>query len=122
MDIGRDWTMGLLTLGEWGPGTAGGPTARGNPKPVFSLSGCPGFHRERGGQRAAFKLEADRVQPGSFDAIFFSTTAEGRAESGANDRVDVAFTPQISNAGWRASSSSSDHFLPLPPRPRRAGP
>ena len=54
------------------------PYGAGNPKPVFSLSGCTCFRRGRGGRRAAPEADADRGRP-SLDAIFFSATA---AEAG----------------------------------------
>ena len=77
------------------------PYGAGNPKPVFSLSGClvSALSEVGGGRHLKLKLAAGGR---SFDAIFFSATA---AEAGieAGDRVDVAFTPQINEyRGWRS--------------------
>ena len=77
------------------------PYGSGNPKPVFSLSGCliTALSEVGGGRHLKLKLA-----PGgrTFDAIFFSATA---AEMGVaqGDRVDVAFTPQVNEyRGWRS--------------------
>lgn len=77
------------------------PYGAGNPKPVFSLSGCliTALSEVGGGRHLKLKLAAGGR---SFDAIFFSATA---AEMGVvqGDRVDVAFTPQINEyRGWRS--------------------
>ena len=77
------------------------PYGAGNPKPVFSLSGCliSAMSGVGGGRHLKLKLSAGGR---SLDAIFFSATA---AEAGveAGDRVDVAFTPQINEyRGWRS--------------------
>ena len=77
------------------------PYGAGNPKPVFSLSGClvSALSEVGGGRHLKLKLAAGGR---SFDAIFFSATA---AEAGieAGDRVDAAFTPQINEyRGWRS--------------------
>ena len=77
------------------------PYGAGNPKPVFSLSGCliSAMSGVGGGRHLKLKLSAGGR---SFDAIFFSATA---AEAGVEvgDRVDVAFTPQINEyRGWRS--------------------
>ena len=113
--------MGLLTL----EGVEGlellEPYGAGNPKPVFSLSGClvSAVNEVGGGRHLKLKLTASGR---SFDAIFFSATAE-EAGVGPGDRVDVAFTPQINEyRGWRTSSSSSPICAPPSPGPRRAGP
>ena len=76
------------------------PYGAGNPKPVFSLSGClvTALSEVGGGRHLKLKLTAGGR---SFDAIFFSITA---AEAGLSvgERVDVAFTPQINEyRGWR---------------------
>ena len=76
------------------------PYGAGNPKPVFSLSGCliTALSQVGGGRHMKLKLTASG-RP--FDAIFFSATA---AEAGVavGDRVDVAFTPQVNEyRGWR---------------------
>uniref|UniRef100_UPI0025C4419A single-stranded-DNA-specific exonuclease RecJ n=1 Tax=Flavonifractor sp. TaxID=2049025 RepID=UPI0025C4419A len=75
------------------------PYGAGNPKPVFSLSGCliSAMSGVGGGRHLKLKLSAGGR---SLDAIFFSATA---AEAGVEvgDRVDVAFTPQINEyRGW----------------------
>ena len=77
------------------------PYGAGNPKPVFSLSGClvTAISEVGGGRHLKLKLAAGGR---SFDAIFFSATA---AEAGVaqGDRVDVAFTPQVNEyRGWRS--------------------
>ena len=77
------------------------PYGAGNPKPVFSLSGCliSAMSGVGGGRHLKLKLSAGGR---SLDAIFFSATA---AEAGVEvgDRVDVAFTPQINEyRGWRS--------------------
>ena len=77
------------------------PYGAGNPKPVFSLSGClvTAINEVGGGRHLKLKLAAGGR---SFDAIFFSATA---AEAGVaqGDRVDVAFTPQVNEyRGWRS--------------------
>ena len=77
------------------------PFGAGNPKPVFSLSGCTvcAFSEVGGGRHLKLKLSAGGR---SFDAIFFSATA-GEASLAQGDRVDVAFTPQINEyRGWRS--------------------
>ena len=93
--------VGLLTL----EGVEGlellEPYGAGNPKPVFSLSGClvSAVNEVGGGRHLKLKLTASGR---SFDAIFFSATAE-EAGVGPGDRVDVAFTPQINEyRGWRS--------------------
>ena len=77
------------------------PYGSGNPKPVFSLSGCliTALSEVGGGRHLKLKLASGGR---SFDAIFFSATA---AEMGVaqGDRVDVAFTPQVNEyRGWRS--------------------
>ena len=77
------------------------PYGSGNPKPVFSLSGCliTTLSEVGGGRHLKLKLASGGR---SFDAIFFSATA---AEMGVaqGDRVDVAFTPQVNEyRGWRS--------------------
>ena len=77
------------------------PYGAGNPKPVFSLSGCTvtSISEVGGGRHLKLKLTAGGR---SFDAIFFSATA---AEAGVapGDRLDVAFTPQVNEyRGWRS--------------------
>ncbi|WP_297214262.1 single-stranded-DNA-specific exonuclease RecJ [uncultured Flavonifractor sp.] len=75
------------------------PYGAGNPKPVFSLSGClvTALSEVGGGRHLKLKLSAGAR---SLDAIFFSATA---AQTGVavGERVDVAFTPQINEfRGW----------------------
>ncbi len=113
--------VGLLTL----EGVEGlellEPYGAGNPKPVFSLSGClvSAVNEVGGGRHLKLKLTASGR---SFDAIFFSATAE-EAGVGPGDRVDVAFTPQINEyRGGGASSSSSAICAPPSPGPRPSGP
>ena len=77
------------------------PFGAGNPKPVFSLTGCQvsALSEVGGGRHLKLKLTAGGR---SFDAIFFSATA---AEAGVSvgDRIDVAFTPQVNEyRGWRS--------------------
>ena len=76
------------------------PYGSGNPKPVFSLSGCviTALSEVGGGRHLKLKLNvAGRI----LDAIFFSASA-AEAEVAVGDRVDVAFTPQINEyRGWR---------------------
>ncbi|MEG1857620.1 MAG: single-stranded-DNA-specific exonuclease RecJ [Pseudoflavonifractor sp.] len=76
------------------------PFGSGNPKPVFSLSGCAitSMSDVGGGRHLKLKVTSHGK---SFDAIFFSTTA---ADSGLmpGDRADLAFYPQINDyRGWR---------------------
>ncbi len=76
------------------------PYGAGNPKPVFSLSGCTvtAAGEVGGGRHLKLKLSAGGR---SFDAIFFSATLAQMGIS-AGERVDVAFTPQINEyRGWR---------------------
>lgn len=76
------------------------PYGAGNPKPVFSLSGCliTALSEVGGGRHLKLKLAAGGR---SFDAIFFSATA-AQAGVSVGDRVDVAFTPQVNEyRGWR---------------------
>ena len=76
------------------------PYGAGNPKPVFSLSGCliTALSEVGGGRHLKLKLAAGGR---SFDAIFFSATA-AQAAVAVGDRVDVAFTPQVNEyRGWR---------------------
>jgi len=93
--------VGLLTL----EGVEGldllEPYGAGNPKPVFSLSGCTvaGVSQVGGGKHLKLKLAAAGR---SFDAIFFSA-AQAQAGLSAGARVDVAFTPQVNEyRGWRS--------------------
>ena len=77
------------------------PCGAGNPRPVFSLSGCTvtALSEVGGGRHLKLRLS---VAGHSLDAIFFSATA-GEAEVGVGDRVDVAFTPQVNEyRGWRS--------------------
>ena len=103
--------VGLLTL----EGVEGlellEPYGAGNPKPVFSLSGClvSAVNEVGGGRHLKLKLTASGR---SFDAIFFSATAE-EAGVGPGDRVDVAFTPQINE--YRGSRSVQLHLVDLRP-------
>ena len=76
------------------------PYGSGNPKPVFSLSGCliTALSEVGGGRHLKLKLAAAGR---SFDAIFFSATA-AQAAVAVGDRIDVAFTPQVNEyRGWR---------------------
>ena len=93
--------LDLLTLEEVEGLDLLEPCGAGNPKPVFSLSGCmvTALSEVGGGRHLKLKLSAGGR---SLDAIFFSATA---AEAGVEvgDRVDVAFTPQINEyRGWRS--------------------
>lgn len=77
------------------------PYGAGNPRPVFSLTGCTvvTLAEVGGGRHLKLRLNCGGRQ---FDAIFFGVTA---AESGltAGDRVEVAFSPQINEyRGWRS--------------------
>ena len=76
------------------------PCGAGNPRPVFSLSGCTvtALSEVGGGRHLKLRLS---VAGHSLDAIFFSATAAGAGIS-AGDRVDAAFTPQVNEyRGWR---------------------
>ena len=76
------------------------PYGAGNPKPVFSLSGCTvsAASEVGGGRHLKLKLACGGR---SFDAIFFSATL-AQAGLSCGDRVDVAFTPQVNEyRGWR---------------------
>jgi single-stranded-DNA-specific exonuclease len=76
------------------------PFGAGNPKPVFSLTGCTvlALSEVGGGRHLKLKLSAGGK---NLDAIFFSATMAQAALS-PGDRVDVAFTPQINEyRGWR---------------------
>ena len=89
------------------------PYGAGNPKPVFSLSGCliSAMSGVGGGRHLKLKLSAGGR---SLDAIFFSATA---AEAGVEvgDRVDVAFTPQINE--YRGVAERAAPAVRSPPRP-----
>ena len=108
--------VGLLTL----EGVEGlellEPYGAGNPKPVFSLSGClvSAVNEVGGGRHLKLKLTASGR---SFDAIFFSATAE-EAGVGPGDRVDVAFTPQINE--YRGGRSVQLQLCDLRPALTRA--
>lgn len=69
------------------------PYGAGNPKPVFTMTGCcvAGLSEVGGGRHLKLRLNRGGAV---LDAIFFSTTAAA-AQVAAGDRVDVAFTPQI---------------------------
>ena len=76
------------------------PFGSGNPRPVFSLSGCTvtAVSQVGGGRHLKLKLSTGGR---GFDAIFFSATSAGTGIS-AGDRVDAAFTPQVNEyRGWR---------------------
>ena len=93
--------LDLLTLEEVEGLDLLEPCGAGNPKPVFSLSGCmvTALSEVGGGRHLKLKLSAGGR---SLDAIFFSTTA---AEAGVavGERVDAAFTPQVNEyRGWRS--------------------
>ena len=93
--------LDLLTLEEVEGLDLLEPCGAGNPKPVFSLSGCmvTALSEVGGGRHLKLKLSAGGR---SLDAIFFSTTA---AEAGVAvvERVDAAFTPQVNEyRGWRS--------------------
>ncbi len=77
------------------------PYGAGNPKPVFSLSGCTIASAAEVGGNKHLKLKL-LAGGRSFDAIFFSATL---ADTGLSqgDRVDVAFYPQVNEyRGWRS--------------------
>ena len=77
------------------------PYGTGNPKPVFSMSGCTVTNASEVGGGRHLKLKVTKGGR-SFDAIFFSVSL---AEAGLapGDRVDLAFSPQINEfRGWRS--------------------
>ena len=77
------------------------PYGSGNPKPVFTLSGCTvaAASEVGGGRHLKLKLH---VGGRSFDGIFFSANL-AQAGVSAGSRVDVAFTPQVNEyRGWRS--------------------
>ena len=93
--------VGILTLEEVEGLDLLEPYGAGNPKPVFSLSGCliTALSEVGGGRHLKLKLACGGR---SFDAIFFSATAAGMGVA-QGDRVDVAFTPQVNEyRGWRS--------------------
>ena len=92
---------GLLTLEQVRALDILEPYGAGNPKPVFSLSGCTisAVGEVGGGRHLKLKLAAGGR---SFDAIFFSATLADFPLS-PGDRVDAAFYPQINEyRGWRS--------------------
>ena len=92
---------GLLTLENVQALELLEPYGAGNPKPVFTLSGCTvtAVSEVGGGRHLKLKLTAGG-RP--LDAIFFSATLAEAALS-PGDRIDVAFYPQINEyRGWRS--------------------
>ncbi len=92
---------GLLTLEEVEGLAVLEPYGSGNPRPVFSLSGCTvaAAGEVGGGRHLKLKLTAGGR---TYDAIFFAATL---SETGvtAGERVDVAFTPLVNEyRGWRS--------------------
>ena len=91
------------------------PYGAGNPKPVFSLSGCTVSTLSEVGGGRHLKLRLSRCGH-SLDAIFFSVTAR-MAGLAPGDRVDVAFTPQINE--FRGTRSVQLQLCDLRPAPTR---
>ena len=91
------------------------PYGAGNPKPVFSLSGCTVSALSEVGGGRHLKLRLNRCGR-SLDAIFFSVTAQ-MAGLAPGDRVDVAFTPQINE--FRGTRSVQLQVCDLRPAPTR---
>lgn len=114
--------VGLLTL----EGVEGlellEPYGAGNPKPVFSLSGClvSAVNEVGGGRHLKLKLTASGR---SFDAIFFSATGRGGGVGPAN-RVERAFHAQNQRVpGVAERPAPALRSAPRPhPGPGRAGP
>ena len=91
------------------------PYGAGNPKPVFSLTGCTVSTLSEVGGGRHLKLRLSRCGH-SLDAIFFSVTAQ-MAGLAPGDRVDVAFTPQINE--FRGTRSVQLQLCDLRPAPTR---
>ncbi len=91
------------------------PYGAGNPKPVFSLSGCcvHGLSEVGGGRHLKLRLVCGGQ---TLDAIFFSATAQS-AQVAPGDRVDVAFTPQINE--FRGNRTVQLQISDLRPAPTR---
>ena len=91
------------------------PYGAGNPKPVFSLSGCTVSSLAEVGGGRHLKLRLSRGGH-LLDAIFFSV---GAAETGVapGDRIDVTFTPQINE--FRGNRSVQLQLCDLRPAPTR---
>ncbi|HIY17358.1 MAG TPA: single-stranded-DNA-specific exonuclease RecJ [Candidatus Intestinimonas stercorigallinarum] len=105
----------LLTVEEVQGLGALEPYGAGNPKPVFSLSGCTiAAVSEVGGGRH-LKLRLNRCGA-CLDAIFFSVTAQ-MANLSPGDRVDVAFTPQVNE--FRGTRNVQLQVCDLRPAPTR---
>ncbi|MFQ8758805.1 MAG: hypothetical protein ACLSAF_04435 [Intestinimonas sp.] len=97
------------------------PYGAGNPKPVFSLSGCTVSSLAEVGGGRHLKLRLSRGGH-LLDAIFFSV---GAAETGVapGDRIDVTFTPQINEfRGNRSVQLNCATCAPRPPGWRRSRP
>ena len=91
------------------------PYGAGNPKPVFSLTGCTVSALTEVGGGRHLKLRLTRCGH-SLDAIFFSVTAQ-MAGVAVGDRLDVAFTPQINE--FRGTRSVQLQLCDLRPAPTR---
>ncbi|MFQ7453134.1 MAG: hypothetical protein ACLRNQ_18980 [Flavonifractor plautii] len=96
------WTMWACSpWREWRAWSCWSPTARATQSRCSPCLVClvSAVNEVGGGRHLKLKLTASGR---SFDAIFFSATAE-EAGVGPGDRVDVAFTPQINEyRGWRS--------------------
>ena len=91
------------------------PYGAGNPKPVFSLTGCTVSALTEVGGGRHLKLRLTRCGH-SLDAIFFSVTAQ-MAGVAVGDRLDVAFTPQLNE--FRGVRSVQLQLCDLRPAPTR---
>ena len=92
------------------------PYGAGNPKPVFVLPGAVilSLFEVGGGRHLKLRL---RHQGATFDAIFFSVSADQLGLS-PGDRIDVAFTPQINE--FRGIRSVQLQVCDLQSAPTRA--
>ncbi len=94
-------TPDLLSLEEVSALDVLEPYGAGNHRPVFLLPGCTISALSEVGGGRHLKLKAG-FRGGSFDAIFFSATAE-ECGIAVGDRVDLAFYPQINEYRGRRS-------------------
>ena len=92
------------------------PFGAGNPKPVFSISGCTVVSCANVGGGRHLKLRL-RFGTALLDGIFFSVTAAAAGVS-PGERVDVAFTPQINE--YRGSRTVQLQLCDLREAPTRA--
>lgn len=105
----------LLTVEEVVGLDALEPYGAGNPKPVFSLSGCTVAALSEVGGGRHLKLRLNRSGH-MLESIFFSTTV-AMAGVAPGDRVDVAFTPQINE--FRGNRTVQLQGCDLRPAPTR---